>query len=135
MRVVVFGGRGFTDRRMAYIVLDRLHATRGFTTVIHGDYRGADWLARDWARAHEIPDEPYAAEWKRYRGRAGPLRNQRMIDEGRPDFAVEFPGGAGTTDMRTRCILAGIERVVIEVAYPRQRKPYVVGVESWWRGL
>jgi hypothetical protein len=39
--------------------------------------------------------------------KAGPLRNQRMLDEGRPDLVVAFPGGGGTEDMRC-AVKAGV---------------------------
>jgi len=133
MRVVVFGSLDLTDRRAVYLILDHLSATRHFSVVIHGDYRGVDWLARDWARAREIRDEPYPAEWKRFRKSAGPIRNERMIREGKPEFAVEFPGGAGTADMRVRCAIAGIARCVVEVKLRRAPIPFVVKTEDWWR--
>lgn len=44
-----------------------------------------------------------------YNAKAGPDRNQRMIDEGRPDLVVAFPGGRGTADMIRRATEAGIE--------------------------
>ena len=40
--------------------------------------------------------------------RAGPLRNQRMLDEGKPDLVVAFPGGGGTKDMVRRAVKAGV---------------------------
>ena len=46
--------------------------------------------------------EEYPADWKKYGKSAGPLRNQRMIDEGKPDLVVAFPGGVGTADMISR---------------------------------
>jgi len=38
-------------------------------------------------------------EWDELGKKAGPLRNQRMLDEGKPDLVVAFPGGGGTKDM------------------------------------
>lgn len=35
--------------------------------------------------------EYYHAEWKKYGSRAGPIRNQRMLDEGKPDLVIAFP--------------------------------------------
>jgi hypothetical protein len=43
--------------------------------------------------------EWYIADWNRLGPGAGHIRNQRMIDEGKPDAAVAFPGGTGTADM------------------------------------
>ena len=39
---------------------------------------------------------------------APPLRNQRMLDEGKPDLVVAFPGGGGTKDMVRRAVKAGV---------------------------
>lgn len=30
---------------------------------------------------------------------AGPIRNRRMLEQGKPDLVVAFPGGAGTANM------------------------------------
>ena len=53
----------------------------------------------------------FPAEWDKYGVSAGPIRNQKMIDEGKPDLVFAFPGGRGTTDMIRRAAVAGI-RVV-----------------------
>jgi hypothetical protein len=39
------------------------------------------------------------AEWERLGRKAGPIRNQRMLEEGKPDLVVAFPGGTGTAGM------------------------------------
>ncbi len=129
MRVVVYGGRDYTNRMMLYAVMDRLHARMRFSTVIHGDYRGADWLARDWARLRGIPDEPYAAEWKRLRKQAGPARNQRMVDS-KPEFGIEFPGGDGTADMRARLVRAGVPYCYVVVHHEWGRLVGAQGAEE-----
>jgi predicted Rossmann-fold nucleotide-binding protein len=107
MRVLVCGGRDYTDRGAVYLALDRLHEKRGIDVVIHGAARGADTLAADWAAANGVPAEPYPADWSRGR-QAGPVRNQLMLDQGRPDGVVAFPGGAGTADMCRRAEAAGL---------------------------
>ena len=50
----------------------------------------------------------FPANWTIYDDRAGPLRNQWMLDFGQPNYAVGFPGGAGTRDMAERLIAAGV---------------------------
>ena len=57
MRVLVTGCRGFSDRELLYDVLDRLHATRRFTDLIHGDANGADRLASEWGAARGVTGE------------------------------------------------------------------------------
>lgn len=36
MRVLITGGRDFADRTLLFDLLDRLHADRSFTLLIHG---------------------------------------------------------------------------------------------------
>jgi hypothetical protein len=75
--------------------------------VVHGDYRGADTLAKEWARSRGIPEVGYPADW-RMGPSAGPARNQRMLDAERPDGVVALPGGGGTADMVRRARAAGL---------------------------
>lgn len=107
MRVLVCGGRDYADSEAVNAALSRLHAKRGITAIIHGDAKGADALARQWAEANGIPHLPFPANWNIGK-RAGPIRNQRMLDEGKPDGVVAFPGGAGTADMVRRAKLTGL---------------------------
>ncbi len=51
MRLLITGGRKFADRGLIRAILDRLHAQHRFTLLIHGDARGADRLAAEWAQA------------------------------------------------------------------------------------
>jgi len=55
------------------------------------------------------------AKWSKHGRAAGPIRNQEMIDECKPDLVVAFPGGRGTADMVRRAKAAGIR--VIEVQH------------------
>lgn len=76
-------------------------------TVISGGAKGADALGEDWAAINWCPIEVYKADWNTYGTRAGPIRNQQMLDSG-VDVAVQFPGGRGTADMRKRLDNAGV---------------------------
>ncbi|HDZ37294.1 MAG TPA: DUF2493 domain-containing protein [Marinobacter sp.] len=112
MRVLVYGGRDFTRTTTAYRALDALHKKIGIDVVIEGDARGADRIAGFWARKNQIENRKFPIkqiEWNLYGAAAGPIRNQKMLDEGKPEYAVEFPGGRGTADMATRLEKAGIE--------------------------
>ena len=111
MRVLVCGGRDFDDAGLMNSVLDRLHTEKLFTVLIHGNARGADRMADAWARCRGVPCEPYEVpqgEWDEIGEKAGPLRNKRMLDEGKPDLVVAFPGGGGTKDMVRRAVKAGV---------------------------
>ena len=109
MRVLVCGGRDYTDRARVWRVLDAYREKYGRLTIIQGGARGADRHARDWALAQSsvcLINEP--ADWDAHGKAAGPIRNQRMLDEGKPDLVLAFPGGRGTADMVSRARKAGI---------------------------
>ena len=107
MKVIICGGRDFKDAISLNAALDRAHAAQAVTAVVHGGAPGADALAGAWAQARRIPVEVFPADWKRFRLRAGPLRNQQMADAG-ADACLAFPGGGGTADMVRRARAAGI---------------------------
>ena len=78
MKVLVCGGRSFTDRTLLEATLDRLHHAHVFTALIEGDARGADRLAGEWAEAQGIEHIVYKADWDGFGAKAGPLRNPHM---------------------------------------------------------
>ena len=106
MRVLVCGGRDFSDYAMMGRILARYQDRIG--VIIHGAARGADQLAWRWAVATGIPHEPFPADWNEHGKAAGPIRNQQMLDEGKPDLVIAFPGGKGTNDMVRRAIDSGV---------------------------
>lgn len=55
MRVLITGGRDFSDRRFVFWALGRIHARRPISTIIEGGATGADSLGRSWAEANNIP--------------------------------------------------------------------------------
>lgn len=117
MRVLVCGGRDWSDWATLDHALEALHSEAPILCIIEGGASGADSLANEWASAYDIPEHlMFAADWRTHGKRAGPIRNQRMIDEGKPDLVVAFPGGRGTSDMVRRAKAAGVR--VIEVAPP-----------------
>lgn len=123
MRLLVFGGRGFDDKTLFYHAIACALNWHSYgeeaneswlppngTVVIHGDCStGADRLADEWAIVHWVPCERYPAEWDKHGRAAGPIRNQVMIDKGKPDAGLGFPGGKGTADMMRRLHTAGIK--------------------------
>lgn len=113
MKVLVCGGRNYDARTVLYGVLDGIHRADGIDAVITGMARGADMLAHDWAVEQGIAVNPFPADWKTHSRAAGPIRNQHMIDQGKPDLVVAFPGGRGTADMVRRAETAGIKTILV----------------------
>lgn len=130
MRVLVCGGRDFgkspmlsppgperiraqeqyaKDKALLWDELDNVGASGGrISEIIQGGAKGADALAHLWALEREVRSVTFNADWKRLGKKAGPLRNQRMLDEGEPDLVLAAPGGRGTADMVRRAMEAGV---------------------------
>ena len=113
MRVLVCGGRDFDLDDVVLTTLDRLDAKSFIGVVIHGGASGADALANAWAKKRDVQTIVYPADWRKSGKAAGPLRNERMLRESRPDIVVAFPGGKGTTDMVRRAMAAGTSVVQV----------------------
>jgi hypothetical protein len=107
---LVCGGRAFDDEVMFEDAMLRLMRIKGCPDkIIHGGAAGADDMAADLAARMAIPCRGFIADWAAHGRAAGPLRNQRMLDEGKPSFVVAFPGGRGTADMVRRAREANID--------------------------
>lgn len=98
MRVIVCGGREYNDRARIFAALDLLHSRRPISVLVHGDARGADRLAGEWARERGVQVEAHPGDWLIYKNMAGPMRNLHMARLG-ADLVVAFPGGKGTAHM------------------------------------
>jgi hypothetical protein len=86
------------------------------TVIVHGGADGADALADQAALLWGLQRDVYRADWSKHGKAAGPIRNQRMIDEGKPDRVIAFrmPGESrGTDDMIRRAQVAGIPVEII----------------------
>lgn len=125
-KILVCGGRDYADWFRLRDTLEKIIDERVWISesdecgnylprvvIISGAAKGADQMAIEWAVVNWCPFEEYPADWKKYGTRAGPIRNQQMLDKGKPDLVVAFPGGNGTKDMVRRAKKAGVE--VIEI--------------------
>lgn len=116
MKVLVCGGRDFGNVAFMWTHLDRLHAERAFTAFIQGGARGADKIAKGWAKTKNgLQRYECKADWDKHGKAAGPLRNARMM-EWEPNLVVAFPTpeSIGTWDMVKKARDAGVETIVIE---------------------
>ena len=84
-----------------------------YSTIIQGCAKGADSMAFDYADEYGIECLGFPADWNKYGKAAGPIRNQQMLDEGKPDLVLAFHNdirnSKGTLDMISRANKAGIE--------------------------
>lgn len=117
MRVLVCGSRdlpGLFDHDRIWDALDALDREERITLLIHGAARGTDRCAGRWAETRAVPVQQFPADWARLGRAAGPIRNRQMLDEGKPDLIVAFPGRRGTADMVRQAESAGVPVTLIE---------------------
>lgn len=114
MRLLVCGSRYWIPLNPVKRELKRLRPT----VVIHGGANGADYLAGEAAKQLGIPVEMYRAEWDLYGRSAGPIRNRKMLKEGKPDLVLAFheniKRSKGTADMLAIAKKAGVKTKLIE---------------------
>jgi len=115
MRIIVAGDRNW--KRMDIIERELKKFPSG-TIVIHGDAKGADTLGGFVADKLGFKVIPFPAKWKIYGKGAGPIRNQQMLDEGKPDMVLAFHENIneskGTKDMVNRARGIGIKVEIIK---------------------
>jgi hypothetical protein len=132
LRLIVCGSRTFTDRAVvntvlngfwwpAYNPVDDVVTSNHDLLVIQGGAVGADEFAKDWADSHDgVGSVTVHADWRKHGRRAGPLRNQRMIEMDRLNLVLAFVNkplerSVGTFDMVRRARGAEVPVWVIEV--------------------
>lgn len=86
----------------------------GPSAVIVGDADGADRWAKIWCDRRGVPYTEFKADWTKHQKRAGPIRNQTMVDR-QPDAGCAFPGGRGTADCVARMETAMVPVYRVEV--------------------
>lgn len=141
MKILVCGGRDFADRKpgdyskkdkineynFVYNILYKIieEFSENYNpddnwlptdiTIISGKAKGVDSAASDFAIVNYCQLEEYPADWKTHGKAAGHIRNKQMLEEGKPDLVVAFPGNRGTAHMVRIAKEAGVK--VIEIEY------------------
>lgn len=127
-RVLVCGSRTYPEAdEMVGLILygvDEMHSVGGHhPIVIEGGAKGADRAAHLWVQGfgseYPYPHQQFPADWAKDGRAAGPIRNQRMLTEGKPDIVLAFVDkplaeSKGTADMVRRAQKAGIPTYVIQ---------------------
>lgn len=106
--ILVTGGRNYANRAQLHQYLYQVHNETPIDILVHGNARGADTMADDWAEAKGIQRAICPAAWDRFDAAiAGHRRNRFMLELG-PTLVVAFPGGAGTNNMVTQAQHKGV---------------------------
>ncbi len=114
--VIVTGGTRYLNRGLVFDKLTEYHEAFTIAEMVNGMApHGVDWFCFEWAEQNGIITRKFPADWKTHGEKAGPIRNQQMLDEN-PDIDVGlvFPGHRGTIDMTRRLRKASITRIFYE---------------------
>jgi|SRR5208282_4208671 len=117
LRVLICGGRHYKDFDKIKQALVDLGGRGAIEVLIHGAADGADCLGALAAEELGIPRIAEPAQWKKHGLAAGPIRNQKMLDDHNPNLCLAFPDPAssGTWDMVRRAQRANVETKVFDV--------------------
>lgn len=123
MRVLVCGCRNLSGyigfKNYIYESMSIFHTQTKITKLIEGGASGVDYVAKQWAIVNKIPIKEFPAEWDKYNKSAGSIRNQQMIDEGKPDIVIAFWDGKSrdTLDMISRAISNRINVSIVSLNF------------------
>ncbi len=81
MKVIIAGGRDFTDRELLIAALEDFDTDYGgIAEVVSGGARGADMQGEWWADLTGLPCTKFPAKWKEFGVSAGYRRNVEMAE-------------------------------------------------------
>lgn len=102
MRLLVCGSRNWPGEDGYYRVADEIRDLAP-SLVMHGGAKGADECADLWCRTPPapVPLLVFRADWHHNGKSAGPLRNARMLRDGKPDRGLAFGALYRETNIRT----------------------------------
>ena len=118
-RILICGPRDWSDWIFVRNKLNQLLDDYGSLVLIEGGARGADAMAGRWAEDNggRVIHMRFPAPWKGLGKFAGPIRNKRMLDYGKPDLVVAFQyadrNTPGTQNMLRLAQDAGVETLVV----------------------
>lgn len=117
---MVTGTRSPSDKtkKMTKLALEwvaRSPLTTYETFLFQGAAAGVDSIAKNTWNLHRRYDIPFKANWHQYGKRAGPIRNQQMVDA-EPQICLAFPSieSVGTWDAAQRAKNAGIRVFILQ---------------------
>lgn len=107
IRALFTGSREWNDEAAIRPVIEALPSN---AVVMHGGAKGADEIVDRLARARGFVPDVYPADWQRFGKEAGSIRNQEMLDRGKPTESYAFPlaSSRGTWDMVKRLRAANV---------------------------
>lgn len=103
MKLIVAGGRNYHPGDLEKAKFIEFCKEHNVTEIVEGGASGVDAWAKFVGKYElKLPVIEFAADWKKYGGMAGPIRNEEMAQYG--NEVLLFPGGRGTASMKRMAV-------------------------------
>ena len=122
IRLALVGSRNHNDyETFSKHVKDWIAKNGKPEVIISGGAHGLDAMARRFAREEKYSIIEYLPNWKKYKKRAGPIRNKLIVDNATDMIA--FPlDGPGTKDSIEQMRMTKKEPVIIEMSLLQNKR-------------
>ena len=107
MKTIIAGSRTATER-YTFIAIMSCPWSHEITSVLCGMAQGADLHGKTIAERAGFPVVEYPADWETHGKSAGPIRNQRMVDNADALIAAWDGKSRGTADVIRRAKAKGL---------------------------
>lgn len=110
-RVIICGGRDFSDRDLLFRSLDKILQGYSEPEIVSGHAKGADLLGEEYAALRGFKVSIFQPDWNKHGRAAGPIRNRQMLQyalHGAPVVVAFWDGiSRGTKNMIEQAKNAG----------------------------
>jgi len=113
MRAIIAGSRTVSLRDV-HAAMTLCRWRHFISMVVSGAAKGADTYGEMWAIEQNVAIAVFAADWKRFKKRAGPMRNQEMARNADSLVAVWDGVSRGTSNMITLAQERGLRILVFK---------------------
>lgn len=79
-RVIIAGGRDFTDHQKGFKHLDKILMNLKDIEVVCGEAKGADTVGKKWAESRGYTVKSFIPDWEGQGRAAGHIRNREMAE-------------------------------------------------------
>lgn len=120
MKTIIAGTRTIEDKNVVYFAIEKSQFK--ITEVVSGKAKGVDSIGEKWAIDNNIPIIEFPAHWTQFGKKAGPLRNQEMVEYADALIAVWNGASSGTKDVINRARKNGLKIFIYNILEERQNK-------------
>lgn len=113
MKIGVVGSRGFPHIELVGIRLFQCGFSFPDETIVTGGAKGVDEEAERFGQRYNLDVIVFEPDWDKHGKSAGPIRNQKIVDEVEQIFAFWDGESNGTKDVIKKAMDAGVPVDVI----------------------